>query len=151
MTEPTPGPLPPPPRRSHGCLWGCLIAGGLVVALIVGGMAYMGWFVMSGFKNDAQVHSVIVAMNENATARAELGDRIELDSISSISINDDLNAGKTLKVTAAVKGSKAEGTIDATVNTKDGKTAIQILILHAPDGKNYDLTDPATRAPPGSI
>ena len=38
----TPGPLPPPPPRRHGCLQGCLIAAGIVLVLIIGGVGF-GW------------------------------------------------------------------------------------------------------------
>ena len=147
----TPGPLPPPQQRGgHGCLWGCLIAVLIVVAMLVVGFGYMGWFVVNGFKDDATLKTVIQSVNANRTARSVLGDDIKVAGVSSVNINDTLGTGKHASYVVTVKGTKASGTLEATVDVAHGKTTIEILVLTGPDGHRYDLSDGPQTAPPSN-
>src|SRR6266481_4387395 len=79
LTDATiPGPLPPPPPRSHGCLWGCLAAAIIAIVAIVGVASYTGWYFTSGFKNDVTLHAVMNVVNGDQIARAVLGDNIQI-------------------------------------------------------------------------
>jgi len=139
----TPGPLPPPPPRSgHGCLWGCGIAAFIVVAALVGTFSYLGWYLYSGFKNDTTLKTVMTTVNADQTARAALGDNIVVTSVSSTSINSSTETGTTASYIAHVKGSRAEGTLEATVVTQHKVRRITILVLTGPDGRRYNLTGP---------
>ena len=143
----TPGPLPPPPRSGgHGCLWGCLIAVLIVVALFVVGFGYLGWFWASGFKDDAGLHAVAVTLNADPTARSVLGDGIAVEGVSSFSLNSNLS-GKHESFVATVKGAKAAGQITTELDIAHGKTSIITLILTGPDGHQYNLAGGAQQAP----
>lgn len=148
----TPGPLPPPPPRSHGCLWGCLIAALIAILAIVGVVSYTGWYFYNGFKNDPALHAVMGTVNGDQIARAVLGDNIQITNIEGSTINSDLNTGKTVTYVAHLKGSKGEGTLNVTIETPNGgNTRVTVLMLTGPDGHKYDLTSADTRAPPGAI
>jgi hypothetical protein len=147
----TPGPLPPPPPRSgHGCIWGCGIAALIVVAAVVGTFSYLGWYLYSGFKNDTTLQMVMTTVNAEQTARSVLGDSIVVTSVSSTEINSSTETGTTASYVAHVKGSRAEGTLEATIVTHHKVRHITMLILTGPDGRRYDLTDPP-HAPDTSI
>lgn len=136
----TPGPLPPPPRRSHGCLWGCLIAALVAIVAIVGGVTYTGWYFYNGFKNDPMLHAVMSTVNGDGAAREVLGNNITITNIEGSSINTDTNSGKTVTYVAHLKGSKGEGTLNITVETPNGGAAhTTVLTLTGPDGQKHDL------------
>jgi hypothetical protein len=149
----TPGPLPPRPER-HGCLYGCLIAAGIFLIVLIGGFSYMGWYFYSGFKNNATLKTVVTEVNNNQTARSVLGDNIVITSLSSSNFSADMATGKNESYVAHVKGSKAEGTLSVTAETPPrGQTHITKMTLIGPDGREYDLLNGATGPPsaPGSI
>ncbi len=153
MTEiATPGPLPPPPLRSgHGCLWGCLAAALIAIVALVGTFGYLGWYLSSGFKNDATLTMVIGTVNGNQIARSVLGDHIEIAGLSSTSVQSTLATGTTASYVARLKGARAEGTLEATVVTHDRASHITVLLLTGPDGRRYDLTGPPQTNPQDSI
>ena len=143
---------PFPPRGSgHGCLWGCLIAGVIAIAAVVGAMSYGGWWLFSGFKNDPTLHTVMETVNADQIARAVLGDNIEITSLSSSSFNSDTATGTHASYVARVKGSKGEGTLAITADTLSGRTHITSIVLTGPDGSTYDLSTSRPEVPPGSI
>ncbi len=148
---PTPGPLPPPPRRSHGCLWGCLIAAVIAIAAVVGVVSYTGWYFYSGFKNDPALHRVMDTVNGDGIARAVLGDHIQIVNIEGSSFNSDLASGKTTSYVAHLRGSKGEGTLAVTIRSHDGESRITTLILTGPTGRRYDLTHHTPAAPSDAI
>jgi hypothetical protein len=146
----TPGPIPPPPpRRSHGCLWGCLGAALLAIVVIGGSIGYFGWYLYSGFKSDATLQTVMRVVSGDQIARAVLGDNITITNLNSSSVNADLS-GKTNSYVAHLKGSKAEGMLAVTVITPHGgKPAITTLLLTGPDGHQYNLQTGGEGAVPG--
>jgi hypothetical protein len=93
---------------------------------------------------------VITTVNADQTARAVLGDNIEVTSVSSTSIESTIETGTTASYVAHVKGSRAEGTLEATVVTQHKVRHITILVLTGPDGRRYDLAGPP-HAPDTSI
>ncbi len=147
----TPGPLPPPPHRSHGCLWGCLIAAVIFIAAVVGILSYTGWYFYSGFKDNPALKTVMTSVNGDQIARSVLGDHIEITNIESSSFNSDLNTGTTNSYVAHLKGSKGEGTLAVTIHTHNGQTSVTQLILTGPTGQKYDLNHPNPAPPPDSI
>ncbi|HEY0105372.1 MAG TPA: cytochrome c oxidase assembly factor Coa1 family protein [Rhizomicrobium sp.] len=146
----TPGPLPPPPRAGHGCLWGCLTAALIALAAVVGGFSYLGWYVGGGFKDDPGLHMAMARVNADPTARAILGDGIAIAGVSGTAFSDDLAAGKRSDYVVRLKGSRGEGTLAVTIVTRGGARRITALTLTGPDGSRYDLDHPA-QAPPDAI
>ncbi len=65
--------------------------------------------------------------------------------MSSTPIESTVETGTTASYVAHVKGSRAEGTLEATVVTRHKVRRITILVLTGPDGRRYDLTGPPHR------
>ncbi len=116
----TPGPLPPPPPRSHGCLWGCLIAAGLVLTLAIGGGAYLFYYLNHGVKDAPTVKAAIVRVDNDQAARAVLGDNIAVTGASSFNASSDLATGSKETYVVHVKGSKGEGELTIDADTPKG-------------------------------
>lgn len=145
-------PIGPGPRGAgHGCLWGCLVAGAIAIAVVVATMSYTGWWLFSGFRSDPALHTVMETVNSNRIAHAILGDDIEITSMESSSITSDTATGTHAAYVARVRGSKAEGTLAITLEKVSGRTHITSLMLTGPDGNPYDLTTSQPVPPPGSI
>jgi hypothetical protein len=150
----TPGPLPPAQRERHGCLYGCLIAAGIFLIVLIGTFSWMGWYFYSGFKSNTTLKAVVIELNNNQVARSVLGDGIVITSLSSSNFSADLSTGKSESYVAHVKGSKAEGTLSVDAQTPPrGQMRITKMTLTGPDGREYDLLNGATGPPnaPGSI
>jgi hypothetical protein len=128
-----------------------LLALAIAVAAVVGAVSYFGWFFSSGFKDNATLHMVMQVVNGDATARAVLGERIEITALHSSSMIEDTTTGRHEAYVASVSGSRGEGSIAVSVDTQGAMKRITSLILTGPDGRTYDLTSPESRAPPGSI
>ncbi|MEI9991280.1 MAG: cytochrome c oxidase assembly factor Coa1 family protein [Rhizomicrobium sp.] len=138
-----PGPLPPPPPRSgHGCLWGCLIAGLIAIVAVVGAFSYLGWYFNNGFKDDATLKLVVATVNADPFARSVLGDDIAVTTVSSATVSTVAGSGTTASYIVHLKGSKAEGTLEATVVTHDNVSHVTSLVLTGPSGRRYDLNAP---------
>lgn len=140
MTE-TPGPLPPP-RSRNGCLWGCLAGALIVVLVIVGASSYLGWYFYRGFKSDPTLHLVVATLNADPKARAIIGDDAQVVSLSSTSVSSATGRATTTHYVVRVRGSRGEGTLQATIvgGRDDGR--ITVLILTGPDGRQLDLSNP---------
>ena len=146
-----PGPMPPPSRAGHGCLWGCLIAAVIAVAAILGAISYGGWWLYSGFKNDPTLHVVMETLNANQIARSVLGDDIAIVDLESSNFSTDTTNGTHASYVAHLRGSKGNGLLAVTVDTGARNSRITSMVLTGPDGRTYDLATPLPTVPPGSI
>lgn len=137
----TPGPLPPPPPRRHGCLYGCLIAFAIFVLAGIGG-AYWIYSHLNSVKDEPTVKAAIMQLSNDQEARAVLGDNIAVTGASSFSTSSDLATGSKEAYTVHVKGTKGEGEYIIEADTPRGghlhfgKLSLQaggqtIDILHA--------------------
>ncbi|MEJ1969264.1 MAG: cytochrome c oxidase assembly factor Coa1 family protein [Rhizomicrobium sp.] len=146
----TPGPLPPPPPRRHGCLYGCLIAGAIVALLIIGGGAYLFWYLGHGVKDSATVKAAIAQVDADQVARSVLGDGIEVTGASSFNATSDLASGSRESYVVHVKGTKGEGDLAIEAETpRGGALHFDKLSLTA-GGQTYDLLH-LPGNPPGAI
>jgi hypothetical protein len=140
----------PVPRRSHGCLWGCmgLI---LVVAVVVGGLAlYGGWFFSQGFRSDRNLETAMAAVRGNPVAHAVLGDGIAIESMESETFSAITGKGKTVSYTVKLKGNRAEGQLHVMLHSAGGDMKIVSMVLTGPDNERYNLTASQT-VPSSSI
>src|SRR5690348_14150611 len=119
-THATPGPLPPPPPRRHGCLYGCLIAVGIFIAAAIGGGFYLYYYLNHAVKDAPTVKAAIVQVNGDEAARSVLGDNIEVTGASSFNASSDLATGSKESYTVHVKGSKGEGELMIEADTPRG-------------------------------
>ena len=140
----TPGPLPPPPPRRHGCLYGCLIAIAIFLMIGIGGGAYVFYYLKNGVKDVATVKAAIVQLDNDQAARALLGDNIEITGASSFNTSSDLATGSKESYVVHVKGTKGEGDYSIDADTPRGgqlhfdKLSLSaggqtIDVLHTPD------------------
>ena len=145
----TPGPLPPPPPRQHGCLYGCLIAVGIVLAIAIGGGMYIYYYLNHVVKDTATVKAAIVQLDNDQAARALLGDNIEVTGASSFNSSSDLATGSKESYVVHVKGSKGEGEYTIEADTpRGGALHFDKLILGA-GGQTVDVLH--TPENPGAI
>lgn len=141
----------PVPRRSHGCLWGCL-GSIIIVAAVAGGLVlYGGWFVSQGFKSDRNLETAMARIRANPIAHAVLGDGIAVESMESETFTAVTGKGKTVSYTVKLKGNRAEGQLHVTLHSAGGDMKIVSMVLTGPDNERYNLTAPETAVPSNSI
>ena len=141
----------PPPRRSHGCLWGCL-ALAILLAVVGGGTAWWGeWYLTQGVRADPLLQKAMNVVRMSSTARDVLGDNIQIESVESEHFVSTLGNGKTATYTATLRGTKGEATLHATLHSDGTGMKIVSIILTGPDGSRYNLTDETQSPPPKSI
>lgn len=145
----TPGPIPPPPPRHHGCLYGCLIAIGIFLMIGIGGGAYIYYYLNHAVKDTATVKAAIVLVDDDQAARAMLGDNIEVTGATSFNASSDLATGSKESYVVHVKGSKGEGELTIDADTpKGGSLHFDKLSLSA-GGQTLDILH--TTGNPGAI
>ena len=126
-------------RWSSGFLWGCLTPILVVVALIVAGLIYAGYYFVSGYKNDETLQTVIAKVQAHPLAREVLGDNIQIDGFPTFNVEYDMTKGHTARYEFDVKGTKAGGHVQAALTINDKKTTFTLLTLTGPHGEKYDL------------
>jgi hypothetical protein len=133
----------PPPRRSHGCLWGCL--GVILLAVLLGGgsLLWTGWWVYEGFKPDPAMERVLTAVRTNPTAHDVLGDNIKVLDVQSerFTAMFGVHREKSATYTAELEGSKGRGQLHVTLHATGGTMKVVTMILTGPDGTRYNLTN----------
>ena len=142
---------PAPYRSGHGCLWGCLVATLIAVGVFAVAISYSGWWLTAGFRSDKTLQTVVDTLNGDRIARSVLGDNIQIATLQSSSITSDTATGTRASYVARVKGSRAEGSLAVTLESRSGQHHITSMILTGPDGSTYDLTVSRPYVPPGSI
>lgn len=142
-----------PPRRSHGCLWGCLALVALIVVGGAGAYYWGGWYLTEGIKASPSLQQAMTVLRANPTAHDVLGDDIQIESVRSENFVSTLGTGRTATYTAELKGSKGEAELHVTMHA-DGpgkKMAIVAMILTTQDGTRYNLTQETLTPPAKSI
>jgi hypothetical protein len=144
--------VPPPPRRRHGCLWGCVGILVLAAALIAAFVSYSDWFFSSGYKSNPQIQTALTVVRGNTVAHAVLGDAIAMESVESETLTAVKGHGKTVAYTIHLKGSRAEGRLHVMFHS-DGKKGMTIvsMILTGPDDQRYNLTSSGSSGSANSI
>jgi hypothetical protein len=140
---------PAPPRRSHGCLFSCLALVVIAILAFGGAFLYGSWNLFQGFKNDPKLEQAMVVVRADHTAQEVLGDHIEVESLESETFTSTTGAGTSSTYTAMLKGTKGEGQLHVTFHTPKGKQrTIVAIVLTAPDGSRYNLTNKSVSGAP---
>jgi hypothetical protein len=127
---------------------GCLGLIAVVVIGIGGLLAYNGWFISTGYKNDPNLQQALVAVRGNSVAHAVLGDGIEIESMQSETLTAATGHGKTVAYTVELKGSRAEGSLHVMLHSSGSeKMKIVSMVLTGPDSERYNLTSPSSQTP----
>jgi hypothetical protein len=142
MTMPAPASAPPPyypPRRSNGCLWGCLVLL-LIVSLppiLAGG--YGAWFLYDGYKRNPVLRVVGELVREDGMAQQVLGSGAEVTGVDG-SVFSWMPGWASNSYEVTLEGPKGEGRLAVTSHqTVLGPPKLDSAILTGPDGRRYDL------------
>ena len=129
----------PAPRRSNGCLWGCLAVLAIVFLplLIAGG--YGAWFVYQGFKHDPVLRTVTVLLRQDGLAHRVLGNDIHVTGMQGNAFSFVPGLGSHTDYEVTLSGDKASGILDVEADTSHGRVDIKSMILTIPQGGRYDL------------
>ena len=137
-----PSSAPPPtysPRRSHGCLWGCLI---LVLILVIPPMligGYGAWFLWDGFRRDPVLRVVGEMVRRDGMAQQVLGTGAVVTGVEG-NFFSWMPGGSSHDYVVALEGPKGQGHLAVTSHQSgyDGPK-LDSAILTGPDGRRYDL------------
>lgn len=127
----------PPPRRSGGCLWGCLGTLIVLAVIIAGVFGYESWFLYKGFNTDSNIRVVLQALNSNAEAKAVLGKNIVVGSVSVHTYERATGLGGKASYVLTVTGSAGEGEVKADLDITNDPPKITSLILTDKDGQAH--------------
>jgi len=127
-----------PPRRSNGCLWGCLILI-LIFALppaLLGG--YGAWFFYDGFRHSTVLTVVNELVREDGIARQVLGEDAVVTEVDGNFFS--WMPGKTSHAYEVTLDSpKGGGHLAVTSHIGLSGMKLESAILTGPDGRRYDL------------
>ena len=141
MSMPAPSSGQPyyPPRRSNGCLWGCLILLLIFVLppALLGG--YGAWFLYDGFRHSPVLTVVNELVREDGMARQVLGEDAVVTGVDGNVFS--WMPGKTSHAyEVTLEGPKGEGHLAVTAHQPSfGPPTLDSAILTGPDGRRYDL------------
>jgi hypothetical protein len=142
----------PAPRRSNGCLWGCLALLLVFFLPVVLAGGYGAWFLWQGFRNDPVLRTVAELTRKDGLARRVLGDGIHVTGVAGNAFSFVPGLGSHIDYEVAIAGSRATGVLDVEADTARGRVEIRTLILTLPDGARYDLLkDHVLPEPNGSV
>jgi Cytochrome oxidase complex assembly protein 1 len=125
----------PPPRRGHGCLWGCLIV--LLILCIPVGVA--GWFFWQGFRSDPALRAAVELVRRDGTAHRVLGDDIHITGVESRNFSYALGLYSESDYSVDLEGTAGQGSLEVRSHLDRAGVKIDSLYLTAPDGRRYDL------------
>ena len=131
---------PPPPRASHGCLWGCLAVLAFIFLPILLAAGYGAWFVYQGYQRDPVLRGVVELVRKDGMAETVLGENIHVTGIEGSMLAYMWGYGQTGgSYVVDLEGSKGRGDLHVTATSRDGRLSVQSMILDGPDGGRYDL------------
>ena len=136
MTTSLPGQAP---RRSNGCLWGCLAVIAVVALPFILAGGYGAWFLYQGFRHDPVLRTVTMLLRRDGLAHQVLGDDIRVSGIEGNAFSFVPGLGTHTDYEVTLRGDKASGTLDVEADTSHGRIDIKSMILTMPHGGRYDL------------
>jgi hypothetical protein len=137
-----PSSAPPPsypPRRGHGCLWGCLILLLILVIppLLMGG--YGAWFLWQGYRSDPVLRVVGEMVREDGMAQQVLGSGAVVTGVEG-NVFSWMPGHTSHSYDVTLEGPKGQGRLAVTSHHSDLEgSKLDGAILTGPDGRRYDL------------
>jgi len=140
------------PRRSNGCLWGCLALLLLFFLPVILAGGYGAWFLGQGFRNDPVLRTVAELTRKDGLAHRVLGDNIQVTGIGGNAFSFVPGLGSHVDYEVVIAGSRATGTLDVEADTSRGRVEIRSMVLTLPNGGRYDLLqDRVLTEPSGAL
>jgi hypothetical protein len=137
-----PSSAPPPaypPRRSHGCLWGCLILI-LILALppaLIGG--YGAWFLWQGYRRDPVLRVAGELVRQDGMAQQVLGSGATVTGVEG-NFFSWMPGQTNHSYVVSLEGPKGEGRLAVLWHQAGMESPkLDTAILTGPDGRRYDL------------
>ena len=149
MTAITPSPAP---RRSNGCLWGCLAVMAVIALPFILAGGYGAWFLYQGFRHDPVLQTVSALVRRDGLAHQVLGDDIHVTGVEGNAFSFVPGLGTQTDYEVTLTGDKGSGILDVQADTSHGRIDITSMTLSVPHGGRYDLLhDKVLREPEGSV
>ena len=129
----------PPPRRSNGCLWGCLVLVLIVTVPPLLAAGYGAWYLWEGWRHNPAYRLAAELVRRDGMAQQVLGDDPVITGVEGnvFSWMPGL-AGDRFDVT--LEGPKGEGHLAIIEHhSAFGPAHLDGAILTGPDGRRYDL------------
>lgn len=139
---------PPPPRSSHGCLWGCLGTLIAVAAVITAIYLYGASHFFGKMNSDSHIAMILTAVNQSPVAINVLGRNIAAHGAERKTYSYATGLGGTASYVLTVSGLKSDGEVTAELDISGSKPVIKSLSLAARDGRTYYLIG---QAPPNPM
>jgi len=136
------------PRRSNGCLWGCLAVLAFIVLPVILAGGYGAWFLYQGFRHDPVLRAVTELTRRDGLAHQILGDDITVTGIEGNAFSFMPGVGSHTSYEVSVEGDKASGILAVEADTPHGQVEIRSVILATPNGGRYDLLHNVVLAEP---
>jgi hypothetical protein len=139
-----------PPRRSHGCLWGCL---GLAVILLLPFLLLGGfgsWFLSGDYRDDPALRAAAAIAGHSLAVQRLLGADARVTGVEGNAFSFASGLGSRHAALLRLEGSRGSGTLTVTSHKENGQAKIDSLILTGPDEQRYDLLQPALAPPAAS-
>ena len=130
----------PQPRRSNGCLWGCLGTLAALALITVGMFTFGAWHFFKLLDNDANLQLVMRTVTSDPRAEAVLGGNIKRLDVEMHTYSYATGKGSTATYVVRLAGSKGQGELKADLDTSTNPPKIKLMVLTGPDGREYYLT-----------
>ncbi len=127
------------PRRSNGCLWGCLAVLAFIFLPVILAGGYGAWFLYQGFRHDPVLRTVTELTRRDGLAHQVLGDDIQVTGVTGNAFSFAPGFGSRTEYEVTVEGDKSSGTLDVEANMPHGQVQIRSMVLTTPNGGRYDL------------
>jgi hypothetical protein len=128
-----------PPRRSNGCLWGCVA---VIVILALPAVIAAGtwtWFLWQGYRHDPAVRLARELVERDGIARQVLGTPITVTGVEGNAWSWVPGQGQTSAAILSLSGPRGEGTLEIHSHRGQNGLALDEATLTGPSGQRYDL------------
>ncbi|MBN9587679.1 MAG: hypothetical protein BGN85_05730 [Alphaproteobacteria bacterium 64-11] len=144
MAMPSPSGPPPQyqvliPRRSNGCLWGCVAVFLVMTLPLVLAGGYWAWFFYQGYRHDPAVRLARELVERDGLARQVLGTPITISGVEGNAWSWMPGVGQTNSAILSLYGPRGDGTLEIHSHAGPGGPQLDEATLTGPDGARYDL------------
>ena len=129
----------PPPRRSNGCLWGCVGTLAAIVIIIGGVFGFGAWYFYRGFEQDPRLQTIMQTVRDDAIAKTVLGKNIKLLQVEVRTYDYSTGRGGTATYVLKLAGSEGQGDLKVNLDLKGAGAKVTLMILTDKDGRQHYL------------